>query len=88
MARRGRFNKNQKRDKNGRWTSGGSSSAKKSGQKSLQKRNSLTLRRSVGYGGVVGGLVSVGNPVAILAGSAIGGAFAAGRIRRRNKRER
>lgn len=88
------FNRNQKRDRRGRWTSGGgtskSASTSKSGrkQKSLKKRNSLTVRRSVGYGGVVGGLLTVGNPVGILAGSAIGGAFAAGRVRRRNKRER
>lgn len=83
------FNRRQKRDKNGKWTSGGGSSSKSTGKKkSLQKRNSLTVRRSVGYGGVIGGLVSVGNPAAILAGSAIGGGIAAVRVRRRNKRER
>jgi hypothetical protein len=88
MARRG-FNRNQKRDRKGRWASGGgsSSSSGEKPKKSLKKRNSLTVRRSVGYGAVAGGFLTLGAPVGFIAGSAVGGAFAAGRVRRRNKRE-
>lgn len=97
MARRfGRFNKNQPRDKDGKWTSGGGSSkgSSKGGSKSKRKpltpkkRRNRTLRRSAGWGGVVGGLVSVGNPAAILAGSAIGAGIGAGINRRRKSKSK
>lgn len=72
MARRfGKFNKNQKRDKNGKWTSGGGSAKSAAAKK---KRNQKNTRRklavgSVGIGAGIGYLAL--GPIGALAGAGV-----------------
>lgn len=66
------FNRNQKRDRNGKWTSGGGSSKAKAAAK--KKRNQKNTRRklavgSVGIGAGVGYLAL--GPIGALAGAGI-----------------
>lgn len=73
MARRGRFNKNQKRDKNGKWTSGGGSAANSAAKTRRNQRN--TRRKlavgSVGVGAGVGFLIA-GAPGALIGAGVVG----------------
>lgn len=76
---RGRFNKNQKRDKNGKWTSGGGSSKAKSATKVARNQKNTRRKLAVGSVGVGAG---IGFLIAGVPGAAIGGgAVAANNIR-------
>lgn len=85
MARFGRFNPRQKRDKNGKWTKGGGSSSRSKAAKSLNKRGRLSngallittkdpnkySKRGSKIGGLVG--IALGAPAGLpLAGGGVG----------------
>lgn len=83
------FNRNQKRDRRGRWTSGGGSSAKSASAK--RKRNQRNNRRklavgSVGIGAGIGYLAL--GPIGALAGAGVVAANNARLARKLKKRGR
>lgn len=84
MARFGRFNKNQKRDKNGKWTKGGGSASKSGGRTS--KNNRKRVRSAALIGGGLGFFATLGNPVGAIAGAAAGAGIAIRKNPKKKKR--
>lgn len=80
------FNRNQKRDRNGKWTSGGASKAKSAVKKSSlsKKQNRRRVATGAVLGGTIGFLGTLGTPVGAAAGAAVG----AGIVARKNRKSR
>lgn len=74
MARRG-FNRNQKRDRRGRWTKG-------AGGTTPERRR---VRNAAAAGATIGFFATLGNPLAAIAGAGIGGGLAARNNRKSRK---
>lgn len=73
------FNRNQKRDKNGKWTSGGGSSKKSASAK--KKRNQRNNRRKLAVGSV-----GIGAGIGYLALGPVGAAIGGGAVALNNAR--